>query len=667
MMEITFITMHDLQPACKILYASASITDVLGYQPENVIGQSTFDYFHPDDLPMALHQHRDYVELDRASVLSYVRVRNSDGEWMSCECVFSIAYDVIVAATTIYDRDSERSQGRALAVPVVQAAFSKDTYEITPPDDDPATADKNDSSVRTRARADADAQDRDPKYEMFAHMSSRFTEPNTLARGSDSAGSADEPEPRACFILNRYTHNMTIMYASQAAQEVLGIDPHAVVGKSFWECVDRPALDGCIDAIDRAKQNDSVAYMRFGWRNPFNPGSTSGAAQVDSPVDTPEDSHSGSDSPSVLSTVLSGGMSAVAAAAAAAAGTQTSAHSSRRAASTLSRSTREESTPSSTSREDVPQLDVEGILSCSSDGLILVLRRASPFRTAAPSTGLFAVPWSTIPLYAPPPSTDSAQSEMMDSIQQVGVFVWGLATNDEVVRLHARGTPGEGAVPSQPASSSSGTQVPGDRSRPNSSRLAPRRAVAQARPLSAEALARGDLSAAVAQQLEAAAASSAYLARPPRREQPRPSSRPSTSGSRPRPGAAEVISIDSSAHSHDSDIPMSDPPQPHSSTGPAHPAVAHIASSARPVLVDTDLDMTDEVSGAGAGSGLPSGSSGTGLDGVDRRTITHLTSAVSTDPPTTAGSASAVINPSPRRVHYHHDGDDDDVISIDSD
>jgi PAS domain S-box-containing protein len=63
--------MHDLTPSATVLFASASVEDVLGYEPEEVVGSSCFDYFHPDELPFARDKHGESIKFDNAAVLSY--------------------------------------------------------------------------------------------------------------------------------------------------------------------------------------------------------------------------------------------------------------------------------------------------------------------------------------------------------------------------------------------------------------------------------------------------------------------------------------------------------------------------------------------------------------------------------------------------------------------
>lgn len=92
------------------MFASESIVDVLGFQPQDVINRSCFDYFHPDEVPVAKWQHTRGVHLDRAAVLHYARIRDRNNQWISCECVFTVVYDVLVACTSIYRVGMEKSR-----------------------------------------------------------------------------------------------------------------------------------------------------------------------------------------------------------------------------------------------------------------------------------------------------------------------------------------------------------------------------------------------------------------------------------------------------------------------------------------------------------------------------------------------------------------------------
>jgi PAS domain S-box-containing protein len=92
------------------MFASESIVDILGYHPDEVTGRSCFEYFHPDEVPFARSVHSRGVQLDKAAVLHYARIKGRDGEWIGCECVFTIVYEVLVACTSIYRGDAKNER-----------------------------------------------------------------------------------------------------------------------------------------------------------------------------------------------------------------------------------------------------------------------------------------------------------------------------------------------------------------------------------------------------------------------------------------------------------------------------------------------------------------------------------------------------------------------------
>jgi PAS domain S-box-containing protein len=105
------LTATDLTDDAHILYSSDSIVDILGHTPDEVVNRSVWQFFHPEELHFARAQHNRGVRLDKAAVLSYCRLKNRQGDWIGCECCFSIVYDVMVCCTSVY-RDGMQSQSK---------------------------------------------------------------------------------------------------------------------------------------------------------------------------------------------------------------------------------------------------------------------------------------------------------------------------------------------------------------------------------------------------------------------------------------------------------------------------------------------------------------------------------------------------------------------------
>ncbi len=72
-----------LAPEGTYLYASAAAKDLLGYEPDELIGTSAYDYLHPDDLAKIELSHRS--ALQGAPYTIALRLRRKDNEYVWVE------------------------------------------------------------------------------------------------------------------------------------------------------------------------------------------------------------------------------------------------------------------------------------------------------------------------------------------------------------------------------------------------------------------------------------------------------------------------------------------------------------------------------------------------------------------------------------------------------
>lgn len=294
-----------------------------------------------------------------------------------------------------------------------------------------------------------------------------------------------EREPRAALILNRFTRSLTIMFATDAVSSILGVEPDQLQGKSLYECIAAKCWRDAIKCLESAKANDSIAYLRFWSRDPQMRGS--GEDEGDMEIDDQEDEASENDSDGGVR------LNDVADAPADEGPYQfikREATSSLRIkqytnVDDLSATTRGLQRPvvpqrsQDRRRELIPTRELEAVVSCTSDGLVMVLRRARPpipslhppMVPADFEKGLFAAPWSEHPVrpnyppelfytFQPPllpqhmpvqervkaaggPPTD----QLMKSIRDVAVFAWGLVGINGNLASCSRGKPSGEAQP----------------------------------------------------------------------------------------------------------------------------------------------------------------------------------------------------------------------------
>lgn len=70
-----------------IRYESPSIERLLGYRPEDLVGQNAFDYVHPNDLERVRSIFGEITKRSGASRLVEVRFRHADGSWCYMEWI----------------------------------------------------------------------------------------------------------------------------------------------------------------------------------------------------------------------------------------------------------------------------------------------------------------------------------------------------------------------------------------------------------------------------------------------------------------------------------------------------------------------------------------------------------------------------------------------------
>ena len=328
---------------------------------------------------------------------------------------------------------------------------------------------------------------KDPRYHMLSYMSNKFTQEQA----------PHSHEPRAALFLNRYTRTSTIMFATSGVANILGIRAEQLIGKSFYFCIAENCLSDAVRCLERAKANDSVAYLRFWFRNPLleenrnrnasmadgqssDEDEDEGGVRIIRPeansevaVESSDSSRSGlNDDPTPArldatydeeNSRSSSGNSI-----------DFERHDSDRVfdppATHRSRSSTSSVSPVDPVRLNLERIEVEAVVSCTSDGLVVVLRRARPLIPQAVcaaepinyNQGVFAAPWAlelfepfeaeasldgSVPQAASPPGTEPEPTPVMTAIRDVAAFAWSLTgINGALVDL-ANGKPSGEAQP----------------------------------------------------------------------------------------------------------------------------------------------------------------------------------------------------------------------------
>ena len=292
---------------------------------------------------------------------------------------------------------------------------------------------------------------------MLAHLSPKF---NTSQGG--------QHEPRACLILNRFTRALTILYATNILKDILDFPPDEAVGMTFFEFISHECLQDAVEALERAKENDSIAYLRFFARDPRLAEAeqdaqaetlrrrrrlsnsprhrrgipTDGPARDPNPNVDAESDDDANDNDSIMTSDAEDD--------------DDDGEDGEEEADENNYYSNSHSTSRTSLSNSMPPAsrgpEVEAVVSCTSDGLVVVLRRARPMIPFSdPRMGFFASPWARPPY--PPPGQVVANgpggpepADFMDSIRQVAVFAWCLRSINENMVQFAKFEP-DGAEP----------------------------------------------------------------------------------------------------------------------------------------------------------------------------------------------------------------------------
>ncbi|KAG0293274.1 hypothetical protein BGZ98_002248 [Dissophora globulifera] len=224
-----YISFHDLGPEARFLWLSPSVYDVLGYTPEELVGLPTYDILSPDAIAQSRVIHKENLLNDLVASQIPVRYKTKNGGTISCISVFSLCYDFIVNCSTVVDSSVPYKQLRAHSAAMTRL-------------------------VGTRKE----------EFERIKRHHEAFAANTWDMRGM-------EPELRVCMILNRFSRNLIIMYASSACERIFHINPEHIVGKPILLFIRADDLAAFVEQMDTVKTSAAITHMRFWFQSPRLP------------------------------------------------------------------------------------------------------------------------------------------------------------------------------------------------------------------------------------------------------------------------------------------------------------------------------------------------------------------------------------------------------------
>jgi len=231
---VSFIGIVDFSGHARWKFLTSSVSDLLGFEPHELLGKSAFDFTHPDEIVRVRQMHYETVKEDKSAALAYIRCRHKDPYkgYILCAVTRSVVHNVVVVSISFASSGAKAMLNASTAQEISIISPSAKDFEFrrwndslpVPPDSQPTESDP-------------------PSY---VHLPSpepsltSATYPSTCRSGnlhvthSKLASSGFSPKSiRTALILDRFTVNSTIIYCSND-NFVSTID---AVGRSFFDFV----------------------------------------------------------------------------------------------------------------------------------------------------------------------------------------------------------------------------------------------------------------------------------------------------------------------------------------------------------------------------------------------------------------------------------------------
>jgi len=99
---VSFIGIVDFSENARWLFVTSSVSDLLGFEPHELIGTPSLELTHPDEFPQVKQMHYDTIKQDKAAVLAYLRLRHKDPYkgYVLCAISRTVVHNVLVGSVS---------------------------------------------------------------------------------------------------------------------------------------------------------------------------------------------------------------------------------------------------------------------------------------------------------------------------------------------------------------------------------------------------------------------------------------------------------------------------------------------------------------------------------------------------------------------------------------
>ncbi|RCH79003.1 hypothetical protein CU098_004659, partial [Rhizopus stolonifer] len=228
----SWIAVYSNTPSARIIFVSNSITDICGWEPEEIVGRQGSQFFHPDDQASLLKTHTVNIVKERMASMVIYRFLRKDGTFVVVESVINYCHDLLISSNYLYEEDSLEHGLRTSTVDEVFICNPTGKLQLT-----------------------GAWNEREENILKIIETSEVWREDTLVV----------PLEKRFCLILNRFTETLQIVYATHCINELVSLSAAEAVGRSFFSFVNERDIPSLRAQIDMAKEHGSVVRLRFDW------------------------------------------------------------------------------------------------------------------------------------------------------------------------------------------------------------------------------------------------------------------------------------------------------------------------------------------------------------------------------------------------------------------
>ncbi|KAF7768294.1 hypothetical protein Agabi119p4_7537 [Agaricus bisporus var. burnettii] len=258
---VSFIGIVDFSQEARWIYMTDSVTDLLGYEPRDLVGRPSLELVHPDEFGRVRQLHYDTIQQDKAAVLVYLRMRHKDPYkgYILCGISRTVVHNVLVGSVSFASPGAKALQNASTAQEITVISPTSHNFQFRRwHDPSPMPPDPGARNALTPSPAPTTSPWATPSpRESTSPTQSQFSDFDDHEYHSSDNDSHREPPPsaykppasvksdvitfdhlpnqsfRTAFILDRFSMHCTILYCSND----LLISTTECVGRSFFDYV----------------------------------------------------------------------------------------------------------------------------------------------------------------------------------------------------------------------------------------------------------------------------------------------------------------------------------------------------------------------------------------------------------------------------------------------